>query len=136
MKNSYFLDTSYILALEIKIDSNYQIVLESWIKLAISQPFLISTTYILDEVITFLNTRNLHYKAVEIGNRLITSSDIELVEIDQKLFRQGWNYFQKYGDKSYSLTDCISFVVMENRQISTALTLDHHFVQAGFQKLP
>jgi len=135
MKNSYFLDTSYILALEIKTDSNYQIVLESWIKLAISPPFLISTTYILDEVVTFLNSRNLHYKAVEIGNRLITSSDIELVEIDQKLFRQGWNYFQKYGDKSYSLTDCISFVVMENRQISTALTLDHHFVQAGFQKL-
>lgn len=40
-ENTYFLDTSYILALEIKTDINYQIVLQSWLNLAISQPIII-----------------------------------------------------------------------------------------------
>ena len=136
MKNIYFLDTSYILALEIKNEDAHQQVLQNWTTLAISKPFLVTTTYIFDEVVTFLSSRNLHYKAVEIGNRLLESPDIELIEIEQTLFNQGWQYFQKYKDKSYSLTDCLSFIVMQKREIVIALTLDNHFLQAGFQVLP
>ena len=136
MKNTYFLDTSYIIALEIKNENSHSQVLQNWLTLAECQPFLITTTYIFDEVVTFFNSRNLHEKAVEIGNRLLESPDIELIEINHNLFYQGWQYFQKHQDKSYSLTDCLSFIVMANRKISTALSLDNHFVQAGFQILP
>jgi predicted nucleic acid-binding protein len=38
-------------------------------------------------------------------------------------------------DKDWSLTDCISFSIMENRGITDALTADHHFQQAGFKTL-
>src|SRR6266851_7667037 len=38
-------------------------------------------------------------------------------------------------DKEWSLTDCISFVVMERRGISRALAHDQHFEQAGFEAL-
>lgn len=136
MKTIYFLDTSYILALEIKNEDTHQQVLKNWVSLAKYKPFLVTTTYIFDEVFTFFNSRNLHYKAVEVGNRLLESPDIELMDIDKSLFNQGWQYFQKYQDKSYSLTDCLSFIVMEKRKIITALTLDNHFLQAGFQILP
>ena len=136
MKNIYFLDTSYVLALEIKNEDSHQQVLQNWTSLAKTKPFLITTTYIFDEVVTFLNSRNLHYKAVEVGNRLLESPDIELIEIDGTLFSRGWQHFEKHKDKSYSFTDCLSFVVMQQREISTALTLDNHFVQAGFQILP
>ncbi|MDF5730291.1 MAG: PIN domain-containing protein [Rhizonema sp. PD38] len=94
------------------------------------------TTYIFNEVVTFFNSRNLHYKAVEVSNRLLESPDIELIEIEQNLFNQGWVYFQKHKDKSYSLTDCLSFIVMKQREIVTALTLDNHFYQAGFKIIP
>ena len=40
------------------------------------------------------------------------------------------------GDKSFSVTDCSSFVVMKERRIKAALTNDRHFVQAGFQTYP
>jgi predicted nucleic acid-binding protein len=33
------------------------------------------------------------------------------------------------------LTDCVSFIVMEDRGINEALTTDEHFQQAGFQVL-
>lgn len=136
MKSVYFLDTSYIIALEIVNEDYHQQVLQHWQTLAISQPLLVTTTYIFDETVTFFNSRNLHDKAVEIGNRLIESSEIQLIEINKKLFNEGWLYFQKYKDKSYSLTDCLSFIVMEQNNIYQTLTLDHHFVQAGFQKFP
>jgi predicted nucleic acid-binding protein len=136
MNKSYFLDTSYIIALEIANEDSHEQVLQNWLTLALSKPFLVTTTYVFDETVTFFNSRNLHSKAVEIGKRLLESPDIELIEIDRDLFDQGWQYFQKYQDKSYSLTDCLSFIVMEKRRIFTALSLDNHFLQAGFQKLP
>jgi len=43
-------------------------------------------------------------------------------------------FFQR-PDKEWSLTDCISLVVMNERGITDALTNDHHFEQAGFQIL-
>ena len=136
MKPVYFLDTSYLIALEVKNEQDHQQVLQHWLSLASLQPFLITSTYIFDEVVTFFNSRHLHHKAVEIGNRLLQSPDIELIDIEPKLFNQGREYFQKHQDKTYSLTDCLSFMLMQNRNLSTALTLDNHFFQAGFQKLP
>ena len=40
--------------------------------------------------------------------------------------------YHQHDDKTWSLTDCLSFVVMRERRITEALTGDHHFVQAGF----
>ncbi|MEH1894886.1 MAG: hypothetical protein V7K94_06055 [Nostoc sp.] len=79
MRSIYFLDSSYIFALEIKNEDAHQKVLQNWATLIKSKPFLITTTYIFDEVVTFFNSLNLHYKAVEVGNRLLESPDIELI---------------------------------------------------------
>jgi predicted nucleic acid-binding protein len=48
---------------------------------------------------------------------------------------QGLILFDSRADKEWSLTDCTSFVVMQDRQINQALTADHHFEQAGFAAL-
>ena len=50
-------------------------------------------------------------------------------------FARGKELYGDRPDKSWSLTDCISFVVMTERGISDALTGDHHFVQARFRAL-
>lgn len=136
MKDVFFLDTSYILALEVKNEDAHERVIQNWKILSASNALLITTTYVFDEVVTFLNSRKLHSKAVEIGNQLLESSDLELIEVDRLLFGLGWQYFQKHQDKSYSFTDCVSFIVMQERGILTSLTLDNHFSQAGFQILP
>lgn len=90
----------------------------------------------MDEVVTFFNSRDRHAKAVEVGNRLLQSSLIQFIHVDSNLFYQSWNYFVQRPDKSYSLTDCISFLVMQQLGIQAALTFDQHFIQAGFLKLP
>jgi predicted nucleic acid-binding protein len=131
-----FLDTGYVLALELLNDQNHRIAVKHWRSLRKRLPPLVTTSYVFDEVVTYFNSRGHHAKAVELGNRLLASPSVKFVHVDEKLFKEGWEYFQLHKDKDYSLTDCISFVVMKALGIDTAFAFDHHFVQAGFQKLP
>ena len=131
-----FVDTGYLLALELANDQNHQRALSHWQRMRAELPRLVTTSYVLDEVVTFFNSRGFHTKAVEVGERLLRSPSVNLIHVDEALFRAAWHYFRKREDKAYSLTDCVSFVVMEERGIRQALTFDKHFVQAGFAVLP
>ena len=133
---SVFLDNGYVIALELSSDQNHRLALKHWRSVVKSLPLLITTTYVFDEIVTFFNSRGHHAKAVEIGNRLLNSPSVRLVHVDDKLFLEGWRYFQKHKDKGYSLTDGISFLVMTEFGIDTAFAFDKHFVQAGFKTLP
>jgi predicted nucleic acid-binding protein len=48
---------------------------------------------------------------------------------------QAVELFRERSDKAWSLTDCLSFVVMNEKGLVDALTADHHFTQAGFRAL-
>jgi len=61
---------------------------------------------------------------------------VHVIHIDRDLFDKGRQYFQQHADKTYSMTDCISFVVMKEQGIESALYFDKHFTQAGFTVLP
>jgi uncharacterized protein len=129
-----FLDTGFVLALELVDDQHHEAALKHWQSLMKMPPELVTTSYVFDEIVTFLSSRNRHDKAVEVGNRLLRSSSIQFIQVSEAIFFEGWQYFQQHEDKSYSLTDCISFIVMTTLNIQTALTFDKHFTQAGFEK--
>ncbi len=54
---------------------------------------------------------------------------------DQALMDRGIALYDQRPDKAWSLTDCISFVIMQDHGLRGALTGDHHFEQAGFDTL-
>ena len=60
---------------------------------------------------------------------------VEVVHIDEPLDSAAWNLWQSRPDKEWSLVDCASFVVMQQRGLTEALTTDHHFEQGGFVRL-
>jgi predicted nucleic acid-binding protein len=67
---------------------------------------------------------------------LIDADDrIQVVSASNSHFQRGVELYLRRHDKSWSLTDCIRFVIMERRRIKEALTGDHHFAQAGFTPL-
>jgi len=131
-----FIDTGFLIALEMSDDQYHESAREYWRNLIILTPSFITTSYIVDEVVTFFNSRGRHSKAVEIGNCLLNSPSVNVVHVDKTLFYEGWQFFKHHTDKSYSLTDCVSFIVMSKFQIWKALTYDKHFEQSGFEKLP
>jgi predicted nucleic acid-binding protein len=134
--NAVFVDRGYLLALEIANDQHHHAAAQHWQRIVTALPPLVTTSYVFDEVITFFNSWGHHAKAVEVGNNLLHSPSVQLIHVDEGLFYEGWTYPQQHQDKDYSLTDCISFVVMQRLGISTAFAFDQHFVQAGFTKAP
>jgi len=61
--------------------------------------------------------------------------DTSVAPVSQVQFDEGAALFGARLDKEWSLTDCISFVVMQRLAIIDALTADRHFIQAGFAAL-
>ena len=129
-------DSGFIIALEYARDENHSAAIDYWDRQDPNSSSLLTTTFILDEIVTWFNSRGRHAKAVEIGNGLFASAAIELVFVDEDLLNRGWEFLCRHSDKTYSLTDCISFVLMQHRGLSTALSFDHHFTQAGFHLEP
>ncbi len=69
-----FLDTSYILALELKRDRHHALVQQHWQQVQAALLKLVTTSYVFDEVVTFFHSRGQHAKAVEVGNNVLRSS--------------------------------------------------------------
>ncbi len=61
------------------------------------------------------------------------SSRVKIIPISSELFNRGLGRMRERSDKHWSLTDCVSFVVMEDEGLREALTGDQHFEQAGFK---
>ena len=63
----------------------------------------------------------------------VSIRQIEVVPHSEELTAGALRLFADRSDKDWSLTDCLSFVVMRRRNLHQALTADHHFAQAGFR---
>jgi predicted nucleic acid-binding protein len=59
----------------------------------------------------------------------------EVVPLDMALHQRAIDLYVQRADKEWSLTDCVSFLVMQDRGLTEALTADRHFEQAGFVAL-
>jgi predicted nucleic acid-binding protein len=106
-----------------------------------------SREYISNEIVTsemvlteFLNSFSdcgprLRQVAAKAVTTLRNTSQIVIVPQTSQLFEKALRRYQDMADKSWSLTDCASFSIMEEERLTAALTHDRHFAQAGFQTL-
>lgn len=131
-----FVDSGYLIALEGTRDAHHDRARRHWHEVRSSTTRLVTTTFVLDEVVTHFNNSDLHEKAVRLGRQLLSSVAIRTVHVDEPLLTTSLDYLARRPDKRYSLTDCVSFVLMAQLGITHALTFDAHFEQAGFVRLP
>jgi uncharacterized protein len=96
---------------------------------------LVTTTWVLIEVGDAMATNWRNREAfLQLYRTLRENSTIEIVSGEDHL-EAGIDLYSRRPDKGWSLTDCVSFVVMTDRGLTEALTGDHHFEQAGFRAL-
>ena len=127
-----FIDTSYILALANTSDECHERA--SVVAATIAGRFVI-TEAVLTEIGNTLSRLRWRSAAVSIIEDLQNDPDIEVVSVSSELFDRATRLYSSRMDKEWGLTDCISFVVMQDMGITDALTTDYHFRQAGFQAL-
>jgi len=77
----------------------------------------------------------LRANAAALVTSTLNNPRVEVVSHSAELFRAALALYRDRTDKSWSLTDCASFLIMERRQIADALTHDRHFEQRGYRAL-
>ncbi|MCK6484275.1 MAG: PIN domain-containing protein [Phycisphaerae bacterium] len=96
---------------------------------------MVTTAWVLTEVANSIAKSERRTAFGELYHAVVFDEQTTFVPASDALFRLGIERYNLRPDKSWSLTDCISFVVMEQHDLSDALTGDHHFEQAGFRAL-
>jgi uncharacterized protein len=127
-----FADTSFWVALAVNRDQHHAVA-QSWSQQITGT--MVTTAAVIFETANLLSRPNWRRHCVKLVERIHQRDDIQIVEVTHELRLRGWELFCNRLDKAWSLTDCISFVVMQDMSLSNALTADHHFNQAGFRAL-
>jgi predicted nucleic acid-binding protein len=130
--NRVFADTSYYLALVNPRDALHSLACQQTAGLTGG---IVTTAWVVTELGNFLATSSNRRLFLELLADLRGDARVTIVPPTPEVFEQGLALYARRADKDWSLTDCISFMVMEQHRLSGALTADHHFVQAGFQVL-
>ncbi len=135
MKRTLFLDTSYAIALSSRNDGFHQQAITVSTQIEQERSNLVTTRAITLEIGNALSRLRYRHVSIALLESLEQDASIEIVPISEPLYRRAFDLYRSRPDKDWGLTDCLSFVVMKDREISEALTADEHFQQAGFQAL-
>ncbi len=128
-----FIDTSYILALINPNDQYHDWAVQ--VTSTISKIKKVTTEAVIVEIGNAMSKRKLRALGATIIQQLKADTQIEIVPVRSSLLNQAIEFYASRSDKGWGLTDCISFVVMEQRQIQQVVTADEHFMQAGFSRV-
>jgi predicted nucleic acid-binding protein len=121
-----FLDTGYFVALFTPDDHLHERAV-AW-SLKLDEPTLVSEYVLWECVNTFSKPRDRASASVLV-------EQIQLIHASPDLFSAGLQLHRARSDKEWSLTDCVSFHVMNQYAVTRALAYDIHFEQAGFEGL-
>ena len=96
---------------------------------------LLTTAWVLTELADGLASTPRRQTFRQVLADIETNPANLIVPANAETFEKGVDFYHTRPDKQWSLTDCISFVVMLEEGVTEALTGDHHFEQAGFKAL-
>ena len=96
----------------------------------------VTSSHVLHELVALVLHRANHTTAARAGSFLRCSPEVMIEFPDAAEEARTWRLFLERADKTYSLTDCSSFVIMRRLGITEAITTDRHFLQEGFIVLP
>jgi len=132
-EDRFFLDTAYILALLNPRDHYYSAARRLFHRVRSAREVWV-TEAVLTEAGNAL-ARSHRVAAAAFVERCYATPNIRVVSVDTTLFRRALDLYRRRADKTWGLTDSISFVVMQDQGLVDALTTDEHFRQAGFRAL-
>lgn len=129
-----FIDTSAFFAVLSARDSNHHLAVSIMTRLVKEPSQLFSTNFILAETHALILTRVGRHRAWQFVSDLEESSTT-IIRVSASDEQKAKATLKHYNDKSFSLTDCTSFAVMERLKITEAFAFDRNFSQYGLRVL-
>jgi len=128
-----FADTGYWIGLVNPRDQIHKKVMK--ITQELSSVRLLTTEMVLVELLNSFSDSPFRRAVAGMVLKLRNDRNVRIVPQTSEQFESALRRYKQAADKSWSLTDCASFEVMEAEQVQAALTHDQHFAQAGFETL-
>ncbi|MCT7983501.1 PIN domain-containing protein [Laspinema sp. A4] len=96
--------------------------------------YIFTSEMVLAEVLNDFSKRGKFFREVAISliESLYNHPNVTVIQQSSQQFKEGLLLYKQRPDKEWSLTDCVSFKIMEEYAITEALAYDKHFEQAGF----
>jgi uncharacterized protein len=135
MKGEIFVDTAFFVALVNPRDFSRHKALRLARALEEKRPPLVTTDAVLIEVGNFFARTPLRGGAISLISQIRADQGWFVQRIDTEIIARGEARYQRFLDKNWSMTDCISMEVMQSRRISEIATTGKGFAQAGFSLL-
>lgn len=123
-----FVDTGAWFASDVPVDPVHTAAVRF---LASVREPLVTTDYIIDELLTLLQMRGFPQCARIVGEALLKSDVCRLERVTASDASAVWNVFNAYEDKRWSFTDCVSREVMRRLDVRRAFAFDEHFRPFG-----
>lgn len=95
-----------------------------------------TTSYILDETLTLIRARLGIKASIDFSKKIRKSKVVEILPVSREIEEEALDLFEKYDDKDFSFTDCVSFSVMLKMEIKEAFAFDRHFDQMKMVRRP
>lgn len=94
---------------------------------------IVTSEMVLTEVLNMFADRGSHLRQATVAavRAIVADASIEVVPQTRHLFLKAFEFYGERLDKSWSVTDCASLVIIRDRDLSAVLTHDHHFTQMG-----
>ncbi len=125
MTERLFIDTAYIQAILNKNDQYHQLA-RSLLPRVRHAAGVWTTEAVLIEVCNALASAN-REAASRFVRQCYQTTNMHVVPVTTALFERGLALYEARQDKAWGLTDCISFVVMQEEGLTLAATTDRHF---------
>ena len=133
--SAVFIDTAYLVALINSADRHHAEAKRLAEVFRLDARTFVTTDAVLLEFANFFCRSPLRSTCATAIARLRGTKGWKIVTLERALFAKGEARFTSHRDKSWSLTDCISFEVMSEARLEDVATTDAHFAQAGFRVL-
>ena len=95
----------------------------------------VTSELVLPEMLAALAATVTRGIASQVVQRVMTDPNTEVVPQTGLQFRAALTFYRERPDKNWSLVDCASFLIMQEKGIREALAHEHHFEQAGYVAL-
>jgi predicted nucleic acid-binding protein len=133
--NAVFLDTSFVIALLNRSDPHHEKAKSLSAEIAGSRRPRLTTAAVLVELGDGFARKGRWDLIAPFLLAAERDPLLEIASVDFATISGAALFRDNRRDKDWGLTDCISFIIMEDRRVEEALTADHHFQQAGFRAL-
>lgn len=135
MRSEVFLDTAFALALANVNDLLHVRAVILADQLEAQAARLITSRPVLLEIGNSLAKLRYRSAATRILTSLEADPSVKIIALTDELYHDALYLYSERSDKEWGLVDCVSFIIMQDRGITEALTPDRHFEQAGFRAL-